>query len=107
MTVEHVIAVSRLVPRGSWTTYQEVGEVVYGHRHGGQPVGSALREEGHEDSAHRTLQKGGRVSPSWRGEGGGPEECVRRLQDEGVWDESRQRARADRFLTADALRRLE
>ena len=97
---------SRSVPSGSWTTYAEVADVVYGHRRGAQSVGSALRAEGHADSAHRTLRAGGEVSPLWRGEGGGPEECVRRLRNEGVWDERRARARADRFVDADALRRL-
>jgi len=104
MSAEYIVAVSALVPRGRWTTYQEVGEVVYGHRRGGQPVGTALREEGHEDSAHRTLQQGGRVSPSWQGEGGGPKECIRRLRAEGVWDDSRNRARPERFVDAAELR---
>jgi alkylated DNA nucleotide flippase Atl1 len=106
VSVERVIAVSRLVPNGAWTTYAEVGEIVYGHRHGGQSVGNAMRAAGHPDSAHRTLQTGGKVSPQWRGDGGGPEECRRRLRNEGVWDDRRGCARADRFVNADALRRL-
>lgn len=105
MSVERIIAVSRSVPKGSWTTYAEVAEVVCGHRRGAQSVGTALRAEGHADSAHRTLRAGGKVSPLWRGEGGGPEECVRRLENEGVWDEQHNRARADGFVDADALRR--
>jgi alkylated DNA nucleotide flippase Atl1 len=104
MSVERIIAVSRSVPSGGWTTYAEVAEVVYGHRRGAQSVGSALRAEGHADSAHRTLRAGGKVSPLWRGDGGGPGECIRRLRNEGVWDERRNRARADRFVDADALR---
>lgn len=63
MSVERIIEVSRSVPSGRWTSYQEVGEVVYGHRLAGQPVGNALRAQGHEDSAHRTLLADGRVSP--------------------------------------------
>lgn len=106
ISAERIIAVSRLVPSGRWTTYAEVGEIVYGHRRGGQSVGNALREHGHADSAHRVLQTGGKVSPSWRGDGGGSEECIRRLRDEGVWDERRSSARADRFVNADALRRV-
>lgn len=107
MSVERIIAVSRSVPCGSWTTYADVAEVVYGHRRGAQSVGSAMRAEGHADSAHRTLQAGGKVSPLWRGEGGGPEECIRRLRNEGVWDEQRNRARAHRLLDADTLRGVE
>jgi len=72
VSVERIIAVSRLVPNGAWTTYAEVGEIVYGHRRGGQSVGNAMRAAGHADSEHRTLQTGGKVSPHWRGDGVAP-----------------------------------
>ena len=104
--MERIVGVSRLVPTGAWTTYADVGEIVYGHRRGGQSVGNAMRAEGHADSAHRILQAGGKVSPHWRGAGGGPEECRRLLRNEGAWDERRDQARAERFVDADELRRL-
>ncbi len=106
VSVERIIAVSRLVPNGAWTTYAEVGEIVYGHRRGGQSIGNAMRAAGHADSEHRILQTGGKVSPHWRGDGSGPEECIRRLRNERAWDERRHRARAERFVNADELRRL-
>jgi alkylated DNA nucleotide flippase Atl1 len=104
LSASRIIAVSRMVPRGHWTSYADVGEIVYGHRHGAQTVGNVLRAHGEADSAHRTLRADGSVASDWRGVGGGPEECVRRLRQEGVWDERRGRARADRFLDAAALR---
>jgi hypothetical protein len=66
-----------------------------------------IRADGHVDSAYRTLRAGGRIAPEWRGIGGGDEECLRRLRRERIWDESRGRARPDRFIDAEHLRRLE
>lgn len=100
-----ILAVSRKVPRGYWTTYAAVSEVVYGHRRGAQWVGTVLRKDASVDSAHRTLRAGGRVAGDWQGVGGGPTECVRRLRAEESWDEDQGRARADRFIDAAELRR--
>lgn len=104
MKKEQVVDASRSVPRGHWTTYQEVGEAVYRHRQAAQSVGNVLRDYGRADSAHRVLLADGKVSPRWTGDGGGPEECIRRLRAESAWDEGRRRARSDRFVRADALR---
>jgi alkylated DNA nucleotide flippase Atl1 len=100
---ERVISVSRTVPPGYWTSYQVIGEIVYGHRKAGQAVGSIIRAEGCVDTSHRTLLASGRVSEQWRGDRGGPEECVRRLCDEDAWDKPSNRARAERFLDVDAF----
>lgn len=106
MSVADIIAISRLVGRGKWTTYADVGELVYDHRKGGQTVGNVMRSHGSADRAHRILLAGGRISSGWRGDGGGPEECARRLRDEGIWDQARKRARPEGYLDADALREL-
>ena len=107
MSTERIIRLSRSVPEGRWTTYGTISEIVYGHRRGAQTVGSVIRAEGHVDSAHRTLRAGGKIAPEWRGVGGGEEECLRRLRRERIWDDSRDRARPDRLIDADQLRRLE
>ena len=101
-----IVRLSDAVQRGQWTTYGTIGEVVYGPGCGAQTVGSVMREEGLERSAHRVLRAGGKISRDWIGNGGGPEECRRRLRNEGVWDERRDRARADAYVDADALRAL-
>ena len=103
MSAREVCAVSSLVRPGEWTTYQEVGEVVYGHGHAGQPVGTAIRQEGHETYAHRILRRGGKVADLWQGIGGGPEACKDRLREEGVWDDTRDRARPEAFIAAETL----
>ena len=106
MSRERIVSASRLVPEGRWTTYGTISEIVYGHLNGARTVGNVIRADARTDSSHRTLKIGGEVSSDWRGDGGGPEECVRRLRREGVWDDSRDRARADRFVDAAELRRL-
>jgi alkylated DNA nucleotide flippase Atl1 len=104
---EHIIRLSRFVPEGRWTTYGTISEIVYGHKRGAQTVGSTIRGEGHVDSAHRTLRAGGKIAPERHGVGGGDEECLRRLRRERTWDDTRDRARPDRFIDANALRRLD
>jgi alkylated DNA nucleotide flippase Atl1 len=100
-----ILELSDLVEEGHWTTYGTIGEIVYGPGRGAQTVGSVLHDEGHIYSAHRTLRAGGKIAGLWHGVGGGPEECLKRLRKEGTWDESRNRARADRFIDAAALRK--
>jgi hypothetical protein len=58
------------------------------------------------------LSKGRTVPKSWKGTdlhglGGGPEECIARLQEEGVWDDDHRRARPDREIDAAGLEKLE
>lgn len=92
---------------GSWTTDGVIGEIVYGPGNGAQTVGNTMRAYGTAESAHRVLLAGGRVSLHWRGAGGGPEEAIRRLQREGIWDEATNHAREDGFIGAARLQQLE
>lgn len=107
---EWIDRLDELVRRGEWITYSTLSEVVYGHPRGRQSIGSALRASQPADCAHRVLGQGGTVSPAWKGVdlhglGGGPEECIARLRDEGSWDGERNRARVDRELDAATVRR--
>ena len=102
-----VLELSDLIPRGCWTTYGALGEVVYGRRQAARAVGNILRVGGNDRTMHRILKAEGKISESWRGERGGPEECERRLRKEGVWDGSRDRARLDAEIDAAGLRQLE
>ena len=102
-----IVRLSDAIEPGQWTTYGAIGEVVYGPGRGAQTVGSVMREEGLEQSAHRVLRAGGKISREWVGLGGGPEECRRRLRREGVWDERRDRARPDAYMNARELGALD
>jgi hypothetical protein len=103
-----ILELSDLIRDGDWwTTYTAMSLAVYGHEKGRQTVGSTLKYYGEERSAHRILERGGRIAGDWIGVGGGPEEAKRRLCTEGIWDEVNDCARADRYLDADGIRRLE
>ncbi|MEA2495425.1 MAG: hypothetical protein QOJ29_3336 [Thermoleophilaceae bacterium] len=105
---ERILDLAELVRKdGTWTTYGAIGEIVYGPGNGAQTVGNTMRDHGKAESVHRVLNIHGRISPHWRGAGGGPEDAIRRLQREGIWDETNNRAREDRFVNAARLRQLE
>jgi len=105
---KRILELARLIRKHNrWTTYADIGELVYGTRSGARTVGNTMRDEGRDESAHRILLKGGRVSPQVRGALGSPEEAIKRLTREGIWDMTRNCARGDRFINAAQLRELE
>jgi len=55
MSLEDIRRISAAVPEGWWTTYQDVGEIVYGHRGAMQAVGDQLGRGGDVDGAQRIL----------------------------------------------------
>lgn len=105
VSLDSIRRISGAIPDGWWTTYQDVGELVYGHRGAMQAVGDLLSRGGDVDGAQRILRQGGHISEAWHRTDGGPEQCLRLLRAEGVWDDARGRARKDRYLDAVALRR--
>jgi alkylated DNA nucleotide flippase Atl1 len=105
VSLEEIRRISAAIPIGRWTTYQDVGELVYGHRKAMQAVGDVLGRAGDVDGAHRILRHGGRISDAWHRTDGGPEQCRGLLRAEHAWDDARGCARADRYLDAAALRR--
>jgi alkylated DNA nucleotide flippase Atl1 len=105
---ERILELANVVRQNDgWTTYGVIGAIVYGATNGAQTVGNTMRDHGHVESAHRVLQAGGHVSPHLRGDGGSPGEAISRLRRDGLWDETTGRAREDRFISAQQLRKLE
>lgn len=76
VSLEQIRQISAAIPEGWLTTYQDVGELVYGHRRAMQPVGDLLGRAGDVDGAHRILLQGGHISNGWRRTDGGPEKCL-------------------------------
>ncbi len=73
------------VGRGEWTTYGDISIAVMGSPKGARGVGRAAATLPDFPHPHRVLMEGGTVNPNWRTDDGlGPEECERRLRDEGV-----------------------
>jgi alkylated DNA nucleotide flippase Atl1 len=81
-----IVEVGHLVKRGEWTSYGDISQVVYGHARAGLAVGRvAASPTSNFPNPHRVLQYTGQIPDEWRdGQGGGPEECARRLGAEGV-----------------------
>lgn len=98
------LEVARLVRRGEWTTYGDVSIAVRGDTMGARAVGRAAALLPQFPEPHRVLQQGGVVPDGWRDdEGRGPEECRRRLEEEGVAFPDGVRADPDRRVTWDVL----
>ena len=84
-TAEPYIAVARLVNRGEWTTYGDVAVAAGMGPMAAIAVGRAAATLPNFPEPHRILKKGGVIAEDWHDEDGrGPEECRRRLRDEGV-----------------------
>jgi alkylated DNA nucleotide flippase Atl1 len=111
LTVKHrrdrVLRLSRLIDEGEWTTYGDFSIAVYDSPRMALTVARIAAHHPAFSNPHRLLRAGGSVSPEWRDEDGdqGPEECKRRLANEGVWDEAADRAKEDRFVGWEELRR--
>jgi alkylated DNA nucleotide flippase Atl1 len=74
------------IPRGRWLSYADLAEVAGGTRASGLTIGRFLSTDQLVSSAsvHRVLLEDGSVSPNWRGGLGGPEDCRRELESEGI-----------------------
>lgn len=111
LTVAHrrsrVLLLSRLIPRGRWTSYGDFAIAVYGNRRTAITVGQQAAKNPAFANPHRVLWAGGIVPDDWRSDrGGGPEECKDRLRGEGVWLDDEDRADPNRFLDWHALESL-
>jgi len=74
-----------VVRKGEVTTYGEVGLAAYGQANMGRAVASVASKHPDFPNPHRVLMRGGKIAHDWSdGKGGGPEECKRRLEAEGV-----------------------
>jgi alkylated DNA nucleotide flippase Atl1 len=89
MAVKHrrarVLRMSRLVPDGRWTTYGDFSIAVYDNVKMAITVGRVAARNPAFVNPHRVLVAGGVISDNWRDdEGRGPEECERRLREDGI-----------------------
>ena len=104
---DRVLRLSRLIGEGEWTTYKDFSIAIYDS----SKMGLAVARVAHHHPAfahpHRVVQAGGTISPKWRDEDedSGPEECIRRLTAEGAWDVTEGRAKAERLVGWEELRR--
>ncbi len=79
-----IIDAANTLKRGEWTSYGEICFLTYGHYRAGLAVGRVMSTSPDVKHAHRVLEHTGHIPDGWVGAGGGPDECKRRLIDEGV-----------------------
>lgn len=89
MAIKHrrnrILRMSRLVPEGRWTTYGDFSIAVYDNVRMAITVGQVAAKNPAFAHPHRVLWSGGLIKEVWSDdEGRGPEECERRLREEGV-----------------------
>jgi len=79
-----IVEFANLVREGEWTSYGEIGHAVYGHHNAGLAVARVMTTSSDVKAPHRVLEYTGHIADGWIGDGGGPEECRRRLESEGI-----------------------
>jgi alkylated DNA nucleotide flippase Atl1 len=101
-----VLRLSRLVPDGRWTTYGDFSVAVYDNVKMAITVGQVAAKNPAFVNPHRVLWSGGVIKETWRDdEGRGPEECQRRLEEDGIEVTDRVAAK-DRFIGWEELKSL-
>lgn len=89
LTVKHrrdrILRLSRLVPRGRWTTYGDFSIAVYDNWRMAITIGRVASRSPAFMNPHRVIWSGGVVKDVWSDDqGGGRDECVARLAEDGV-----------------------
>ena len=98
------IRIASHVHRGEWTTYGDISLVVLGDHRASRGVGRAAAKLSDFPNPHRVLMQGGVVNPEWKDDAGnGPEECRRRLADDGVTFDTDGHADPAKRVTWDVL----
>jgi alkylated DNA nucleotide flippase Atl1 len=79
-------AAAALVPAGRWTTYGDISLAVRSDLLASRAVASSAMHNFDFPNPERVLKAGGRIAPNWVSTDGlhGPEECRRRLEQQGV-----------------------
>lgn len=98
-----IIEAANAVRPGEWTSYGEISMLTYGHHRGGLAVGRVVSTSPDVENAHRVLEFNGHISEWWSGEGGGSDECQRRLEAEGVEVSADQFAHGRHFVGHEQL----
>jgi len=111
MTVKHrrdrILRLSRLVPRGRWTTYGDFSIAVYDNWRMAIAIGRVASKSTAFINPHRVIWSGGIVKNVWSDDqGGGREECVGRLTEEGVTFPSDVAADPGKFIGWQELKAL-
>jgi alkylated DNA nucleotide flippase Atl1 len=93
------------VRHGEWATYGDLSIAIRGDDQGARAVGRAAATLPDFPNPHRILKAGGSIPSDWHSDdGGGPEECRRRLEEEGVMFDEGGRALAQHRVGWEEIR---
>jgi hypothetical protein len=111
MTIKHrrdrILRLSRLVPRGRWTTYGDFSIAVYDNWRMAITIGRVASRSPAFINPHRVIWSGGIVKGVWSDDqGGGRDECISRLADEGITFPDGVHADEDKFISWQELKEL-
>ena len=82
---DRILRASHVIEKGEWATYGDVAAAVSGNVNHARSVARVASTNPAFANPHRILSAGGKIHPDWHDdEGRGPEECERRLREEGV-----------------------
>jgi alkylated DNA nucleotide flippase Atl1 len=82
---DRILLASHVIEKGEWTTYGDVAGAVSGNVKHARSVARVASTNPAFANPHRVLNVGGKIHPDWHDdEGRGPEECERRLREDGV-----------------------
>lgn len=99
-----VCAVAKLIQPGEWTTYGDLSIAVTGQSSSAMAIGNMARTRTDFPNPHRILNLRGQIPSGWRSYAGhGPEECRRRLEEEGVAFQENGAATVDNRLLVEEL----
>lgn len=80
-----ILRASHVIREGEWTTYGDIAAAVSGNVNQSRSVARIASTNPAFANPHRVLNVGGRINPDWHDDQGrGPEECERRLTEEGI-----------------------
>jgi len=101
---ESVAKYAQEIRPGEWTSYRALSIAATGLPHAAMAVGGHARSRKGFPNAQRVLGHTGRISTSWRTEGGdGPSECRAMLESEGLTFDGDGKADPDRFVPGEVL----
>jgi alkylated DNA nucleotide flippase Atl1 len=82
---DRILRASHVIGEGEWTTYGDVAAAVSGNVLHARSVARVASTNPAFANPHRVLSAGGKIHPDWHDdEGRGPDECERRLREDGV-----------------------
>jgi alkylated DNA nucleotide flippase Atl1 len=94
------------VKAGEWTTYRDLSIAAIGRSSASMAIGGHARTNLDFPNPHRVMGHKGRISPQWKSHtGGGPEECQKRLEGEGLTFDAKGTANPEARVSAEELTR--